>query len=149
MMTARRHPVRPRVLVVDDDEGTRRFVNRVLQDAGYETAVAGDGLEALAVAQQFEPVDLVVTDLAMPGMNGDELARRLRRMEPRLKVLYLTGFSDRLFETRPCLWEDEAYLDKPCSATALLQAVSLLVHGRLEGLAHRSGEPPSVIDTAA
>ena len=122
---------RPRALVVDDDEATRRFVNRVLRDGGYDTAVAGDGLDALAVAEQFQPVDILVTDLAMPAMNGDELARRMRKQEPALKVLYLTGFSDRLFEDRPCLWEDEAFLDKPCKASALVQAVSLLACGQL------------------
>lgn len=120
-----------RVLVVDDDEATRRFVGRVLRDAGYEVAVAEDGLEAIAVAQHAEPIDVVVTDLLMPSMNGDELVRRLRKMQPALKVLYLTGFSDRLFEERTCLWEDEAYLDKPCRASALLEAVALLVCGRL------------------
>ena len=128
---------RPRALVVDDDEAARRFVNRVLRDAGYDTAVAGDGLEALAVAEHFQPVDILVTDLAMPAMNGDELARRLRKLEPGLKVLYLTGFSDKLFEERPSLWEDEAFLDKPCKATALVQAVSLLACGQL----HLPGQP--------
>lgn len=47
----------------------------------------------------------------MPQMAGDELARRLRQSEPSLKVLYLTGFSDRLFKERVTLWEDEAFLD--------------------------------------
>ena len=61
----------------------------------------------------------------MPEMTGDELGRRLRSSEPRLKVLHLTGFSDRLFKEKATLWEDEAYLDKPCSPKGLLQAVSL------------------------
>ncbi len=129
-------PRRVRVLVVDDDEPTRRYVDRVLRDAGFETATAGDGLEALAVAQEFTGIDLLLTDVVMPSMAGDELARRLRKMEPALKVLYLTGHSDVLFEDRPCLWEDEAYLDKPCRATALLQAVSLLQVGRLTTPGH-------------
>lgn len=125
-------PDRPlRVLVVDDDSLTRRFVDRVLREAGFETAVAEDGPEAMTVAESFQPLDLVLTDLMMPDMNGDELARRLRTTEPGLKVLYLTGYSDLLFRERQTLWEDEAYLEKPCSATGLLEAVSLLSHGRL------------------
>jgi DNA-binding response OmpR family regulator len=65
-------------------------------------------------------------------MTGDELARRLRQNEPGLKVLYLTGFSDHLFKEKVTLWEDEAYLDKPCSVKGLLEAVSLLLTGRFE-----------------
>lgn len=120
-----------RVMVVDDDEATRRFVERVLRDAGFDTAAAADGLEALVLAREGAPLDLVLTDVMMPGMTGDELARRLRKIEPTVKVLYLTGHSDELFKDRSSLWEDEAYLDKPCSATSLLQAVSLLTTGRL------------------
>ena len=126
-----------RILIVDDDTLTRRFVDRVLREAGFETAVAEGGVEAIAVAQDFQPVDLVLTDLMMPGMSGDELARRLRKVDPGLKVLYLTGYSDLLFRERPALWEDEAYLEKPCSATGLLQAVSLLSCGRLSAPGQR------------
>ena len=75
--------------------------------------------------------------------SGDELARRLRKLEPGLKVLYLTGFSDRLFEERPSLWEDEAFLDKPCKATALVQAVSLLACGQLHLPDHAPSPPGS------
>lgn len=133
-------PGRPlRVLVVDDDTLTRRFVDRVLREAGFETAVAESGAEAMAVAESFQPLDLVLTDLMMPGMSGDELARRLRTTEPNLKVLYLTGYSDLLFRERQTLWEDEAYLEKPCSPNGLLEAVSLLSCGRLEAPAPASG----------
>ena len=62
----------------------------------------------------------------MPQMTGDELARRLRHDEPSVKVLYLTGFSDQLFNEKFTLWQDEAYLDKPCTIEGLLEAVSLL-----------------------
>ena len=68
----------------------------------------------------------------MPQMTGDELARRLRQTEPALKVLYLTGFSDRLFKEKVTLWQDEAFLDKPCSVKGLLEAVSLLLFGRFD-----------------
>ena len=126
-------PKRPtRVLIVDDEEPIRRFVERVLAEAGYVTTVAGDGADAVAIAQNEPMFDVLVTDLVMPQMSGDELARRLRLNEPSLKVLYLTGFSDRLFKEKATLWEDEAFLEKPCSVKGLLQAVSLLASGRLE-----------------
>src|SRR5439155_12754853 len=95
-----------RILVVDDEEPVRRLVDRMLSDAGYRPVIASDGPEAidLAATQTF---DLLVTDLMMPQMNGDELARRLRQKEPSLKVLYLTGFSDRLFKEKVTLLGDE------------------------------------------
>jgi len=122
-----------RVLIVDDEVEIREFVERALRQAGYHTAVAADGPEALALASTQESFDLLVTDLRMPAMTGDELARRMHLHEPDLKVLYLTGYADRLFKEKMVLWEDEAFLDKPCSVKGLLQAVSLLVFGKLDG----------------
>jgi two-component system, cell cycle sensor histidine kinase and response regulator CckA len=125
-------PAPIKVLIVDDEEGVLKFVGRVLSDAGYETTLANDGADAIRLAAEHGPFEILVTDLMMPEMTGDELGRRLRSSEPRLKVLYLTGFSDRLFKEKATLWEDEAYLDKPCSPKGLLQAVSLLAYGRFE-----------------
>ena len=131
--TATQTPARPmRVLVVDDEEPVRKFVDRVLQKAGYETSVASDGPDALEIAQKVRPLDILVTDLMMPLMAGDELARRLRQSEPALKVLYLTAYSDRLFKERSTLWQDEAFLEKPCSVKGLVEAVSLLRSGRID-----------------
>jgi two-component system, cell cycle sensor histidine kinase and response regulator CckA len=135
-----------RVLVVDDEEPIRKFVDRVLREAGYVTATASDGPEAIDVARTFQPLDLLLTDVMMPQMAGDELARRLRQAEPGLKVLYLTGFSDSLFKERLTLWKDEAFLDKPCSVGGLLQAVSLLTLGRLP--APKSARPGRVAASA-
>ena len=120
------------VLIVDDEEPVRRFVDRVLREANYRTTLASDGADAIKVAAEHEPFDILVTDLMMPRMTGDELARRLRQNDPRMKVLYLTGFSDSLFKEKVTLWQDEAYLDKPCSVKGLLQAVSLLLFGHFE-----------------
>jgi CheY-like chemotaxis protein len=120
------------VLVVDDEEPVRRFVDRVLREANYRTTLASDGADAIKVAAEHGPFDILVTDLMMPQMTGDELARRLRQTDPGLKVLYLTGFADSLFKEKVTLWQDEAYLDKPCSVKGLLQAVSLLLFGHFE-----------------
>ena len=128
----RKAVVPKRVLIVDDEELVRRFVDRILTDAGYQTTVACDGPDALRAAAQPGTFDLVVTDLMMPHMNGDELARRLRQSDPGLKILYLTGFSDHLFKEKVMLWEDEAFLDKPCSLDGLRQAVALMLTGTLE-----------------
>jgi FixJ family two-component response regulator len=74
-----------------------------------------------------------LTDVVMPEMTGAELARRLRHDDPLLKVLYLTGYTDRLFTEKGTLWEGESFLEKPCSAAALLQAVSVAVSGSTVG----------------
>ena len=93
----------PRVLVVDDEAAILSFAGRVLRDAGYEVALASDGPEALRIiAEQQRAFDVFVIDVQMPHMRGDELARRIRQAQPDAKVLYFTGFSDRLFDERTC-----------------------------------------------
>ena len=62
-----------RILIVDDEEPVRRFVERVLRDAGYATTLAADGPEAIAAADKMEQIDILVTDVMMPAMQGDEL----------------------------------------------------------------------------
>src|SRR5687768_13600214 len=89
-------PKRGHVLIVDDETSARDFLDLVLRDAGYVTARAMNGQEALEIAEQFGPFDLLVTDEMMPRMEGHVLAERLRAREPWLKVLYLTGYSDHL-----------------------------------------------------
>jgi len=121
-----------RVLVVDDEEPIRAFVQRVLSEAGHQPVLAVDGQDALAVAKAQGPFELLLTDVNMPNLMGDELARQLRQDDPALKVLYLTGCSDLLFKEKLTLWEDEAYLDKPCSVRGLLEAISLLAFGRVK-----------------
>ncbi len=120
------------VLIVDDEEPVRKFVERVLREAGYATTTAADGPEAIETASKMAALDILLTDVMMPQMGGEELARRLRQNEPALKVLYLTGFSDRLFTEKVTLWEDEAFLEKPCSVKGLLQALSLLLFGQID-----------------
>ncbi len=122
-----------RVLVVDDEAPIRTFTARVLRDVGYVTAVAANGTDALRIAEEEAPFDLFLLDVTMPGMRGDELARRLRQDSPDAKVLYLTGFSDRLFEKRSVLWEGEAFVEKPVTPQGLREAVSLILFGHTDG----------------
>jgi CheY-like chemotaxis protein len=118
-----------RVMAVDDEPAIRAFVARVLTRPNHAVTIAVDGADALDQARRHGPFDLLVTDLMMPGMRGDELARRLRQQWPDLKVLYFTGFSQQLFEQRAQLWHDEAFLEKPASLQGLREAVSLLLEG--------------------
>ena len=125
--TPARRPAR--VLVVDDDDLFRVFVARVLQDGGYDTTVARDGEEALAIAANAPAFDLLLTDEMMPCIPGHQLARYMRSKQPDIKVLYVTGYSDHLFKEKQSLWADEAFLEKPCGPAAILEAASLLING--------------------
>jgi len=134
-------PANPRLLVVDDDPGIRAFLMRSLALVECVPIVATNGPEALELFDKIAPIDLLLSDLMMPGMNGLELGRRLQQNNPDLKILYLTGHSDALFEERPLLGANEAFVDKPISSAGLHQAISLALYGHLTGLVRR-GEAP-------
>ena len=124
----------PRVLVVDDEPAIRALANRTLRSAGYEVVTAADGVEGLDVDEhQPQPFDVFLLDVRMPNMTGDELAQRLRRRHPDCKVLYFTGFADQLFDTKSPLWDNESFIEKPATPTALLEAVSMLLYGHTHG----------------
>lgn len=131
----RRENRRPLALVVDDEANTRRVARRMLEHAGYDVIEAFNGEDALRFADPQLPIDILVADVQMPVMNGDEMARRFRAVQPELKVLYVTGFAEQLFEHRPLLRQGEAFLDKPFSCRGLVEAVSLLLFGRLDQMA--------------
>ena len=127
---SQRHPPPSavRILVVDDEPTVVEFAQRVLETAGYGIMTATSGDAAIEICAKHGMPDLLLTDMKMPRMDGDELASTLRQTEPDLKVLYLTGFADLLFKNKEMLWDGEAYLEKPCSIVGLLEAVSLLLY---------------------
>jgi two-component system cell cycle sensor histidine kinase/response regulator CckA len=118
------------ILAVDDEPGVLALVRRCLDDERVLLTQAGSGSDALSQLEQHPAIDLLITDLRMPEMEGDELARRVRVRDPDLKVLYLTSHADRLFEAKPQLWAAEAYLDKPFTREGLREAIALLLYGR-------------------
>jgi len=82
-----------RVLVVDDEEAARKGLQKLLTLDGYRVETAQDGADALAKAEHFSP-DVVVTDLKMPGMNGQQLLERMHHQDPELPVIVVTAFGD-------------------------------------------------------
>ena len=122
-------PRRGTVLVVDDEPGVRALARRILEGGGYGVVEAGDGAEALKMIGGKERIDFLMADLDMPVMRGEEMAKKIRRLRPDLKVLYVTAHSEQLFKERPELIEGEAFLDKPFTVRGLLEAVSLLKSG--------------------
>jgi DNA-binding NtrC family response regulator len=131
----------PRLLVVDDEASVREFLERALQTAAYDVVVASDGAKALELVDRRGPFDGFVVDVVMPGMSGRELGQALRRVDPDAKILYCTGFSDKLFGEKTTLGAHEAFVEKPLTINGLLEAVSLLLHGDLRRAdkARRSG----------
>jgi two-component system cell cycle sensor histidine kinase/response regulator CckA len=120
-----------KVLIADDEPGMRELVRRFLGPSRFEIIEAASGKEALAAAPDAKKLDLLITDEMMPEMEGHELSRRMRQQNPDLRVLYLTGHSDHLFDKKERMWDLEAYLDKPFSQKSLNEAVALLMTGRL------------------
>lgn len=120
------------VLIVDDLAPMRQIERRILEKAGYLVMEASDGPAAIALLDDDRRLDLLVADLEMPDLLGDEMARRIRAKRPDLKVLFVTGHADRLFAEQPVLWEGQAFLEKPFTAGGLLEAVSLLLNGTLQ-----------------
>ena len=134
MFGSLRHKITSRrtvVLVVDDEREVREIEQAMLGQAGYEVIAAENGAHALSLVVEGQPVDIVVADLMMPEMDGTEMARQLRVVRPDVKVLFVTGYSDHLFEDHPWLWADVAFLDKPFTMNGLLEAVSTLLSGHV------------------
>ena len=119
------------VAVVDDDPMMLDVLSRILQRENYDLVMASGGLEIIQKLADHEGIDLLVTDYAMPGMQGRELADHVRERFPTVKVLYQTGFSDMLFENRVELEEGAAFLEKPFTARGLREAARLVLFGSI------------------
>lgn len=119
---------RVRVLVVDDEEGLRDLVCRTLREEGYLTLEAAHGAEALELVERAsEPVDLVVTDVVMPGMDGRELGRRLGQSRPSLPILYMSAYDVNDIFQRGSQPGSAPFLQKPFPRDGLLTTVQRLL----------------------
>jgi CheY-like chemotaxis protein len=116
---ARQPEPRP-VLVVDDDEATRRAERAVLHDNGFRVVEARDGAEALWFIQH-DPPAVVILDVQMPGVDGPSFARELRMSLRRVPLVILTGAPDPRHEADRC--NAEAYLAKPFDSRELVSVV--------------------------
>jgi len=130
-LTMRKEKPLTTVLVVDDEAAIRKIERSTLEAGGYHVTEASSGTEAIELLSHGAPLDLLIADLDMPELTGDEMVRRIRAARPELKVLYVTGHIDLVMDARP-LWEGEAFLEKPFNQTGLLEAVALLLHGTLK-----------------
>jgi two-component system, cell cycle sensor histidine kinase and response regulator CckA len=125
-------PVAPEattVLVVEDEDVIRSLVDQVLRSEGYEVVLASDGAEAMELAGSTR-VDVLLTDLTMPGIGGHELAARLRADRPELKVMFMSGYADGAEFSTSALPPRTAFLEKPFTFTLLTERVRELVRSR-------------------
>ena len=111
-----------RVLVVDDDPSVREFLCFLLEQQGYEVTQAGTGREAIALVKA-SPVDLLVTDLVMPEIEGLETIQTLRKLQPELLIIAISGYQDGRFLTIASKLGSSATLAKPFSPREFLETV--------------------------
>jgi CheY-like chemotaxis protein len=116
------------VLVVDDEQGLRDLVCRTLRAEGYKTLEATHGGEALEIVESGpETIDLVVTDVVMPGMDGRELGRRLARSRPTLPILYMSAYEVNDIFQRGSPTLSAPFLQKPFPRDGLISSVEQLL----------------------
>ena len=130
------------VLLVEDQEEVRKYVVAILESYGYRVLEATDGDQASVIAQKHDgSIDLLLTDVIMPGMNGKDLADQIRRSRPKLKVIFMSGYPADMIARRGVLEQDVAYLPKPFNpdslATKVREVLSRPAHPRPKRLRHK------------
>ena len=125
-------PVRPGavILLVEDEPAVRGAARRILAGSGYEVLEATDAHVALELdAARRGPIDLLVSDIVMPGLSGRELARRLRERRPQLQVMYMSGYAEDAATGTSDF--DGPLLTKPFARRPLLEMVNRVLGGAL------------------
>jgi CheY-like chemotaxis protein len=111
------------VLLVEDDSALRKLNATLLEDLGYTVMQAGSGPEAVKLVSLHRgTLDVLITDVIMPGMNGKQLSQRLTELRPDLKVLFVSGYTDTVFGSE-LLADGSKFLQKPFSAPVLAKKV--------------------------
>jgi signal transduction histidine kinase/HAMP domain-containing protein/ActR/RegA family two-component response regulator len=119
------------VLVAEDEEGVRGVVTRILSRNGYTVLAASSGSEALDLfTRQTDAIDIVLTDVIMPGMSGKDLTDRIGELQPGVPILYMSGYEDSTISRHGVL-EGKGYLRKPFTATELLREIQRTLESSL------------------
>ena len=117
-------------MLVEDEGAVRRLTRRVLEARGYRVLEAAHGGDALQlVLAHPDPIDLLITDIVMPGMSGQELAQRLLAMRPGIRVLYVSGYNDDAIRHHGALGAGTAFLQKPFTPDTLAAKISEVLRG--------------------
>ncbi|MEQ8826050.1 MAG: response regulator [Filomicrobium sp.] len=115
-----------RILLAEDDESMRSFLERALMRAGYEVVSFNNGVEAFNRLKE-EPFSLLLTDIVMPQMDGIELARRASEIDPELKIMFITGFAAVTLNNASEAPNDARVLSKPFHLKDLVDEVERLL----------------------
>lgn len=115
-----------RILVVEDQPEIRTLVEKMLKKMGYSVTAASGGLEALSIINCGDPFDLLFTDVIMPGgMNGHQLAEEVKKVDPRIRVLYTSGYAAYAFENLDVEEQENLkIIRKPYRSVDLKEALS-------------------------
>jgi signal transduction histidine kinase/CheY-like chemotaxis protein len=123
-------PVTETVLLVEDDSQVRSLARKILVRLGYRVLEAESADEALNILSDEEgPLDLLLTDIVMPGMNGIELARRVRSIRPGVRVLFMSGYTDNAVTEQGILGAGAPFLQKPFTSAILARMVREVLRG--------------------
>lgn len=118
------------ILLVEDEEPLRKLALGALQRLGYTVLAASGGDEALQMAAQCAgQIDVLLTDVIMPGMNGRQTAEALQAIRPTVKVLFMSGYSDQILAQRGCLAPGIDLLEKPFSKETLARRLRRVIEG--------------------
>jgi len=121
----RTHPTGETILVVEDEELVRDVARRILTQHGYQVLVAASGADAFVLTDAHAGViDLLLTDVVMPGVTGREVAARMSDARPEIRVLYMSGYPDSLIASRGVIEQGINLLSKPFKAVDLVERVS-------------------------
>ncbi|HKS95047.1 MAG TPA: response regulator, partial [Terriglobia bacterium] len=127
----RKHSGSETILLVEDEDQVRTLLVKVLRNLGYHVIEAPYGDEALTTAKRYEKsIHLMLTDLAMPRMNGQELAHQLKHVHPETKVLLMTGYAGNKVGSTAILDGSTAFINKPFTPDALGQKIREILDSR-------------------
>ena len=127
-MTSPPTPDKRTILLVDDEASVRAIVVRILRRAKYNVLEAEDGEAALRIAESHPgTIDLLITDMFMPGLRGPEVAQKLAQTCPGLRVLFMSGYADQ--DLRTGVPAGANFLNKPFSGADLAKAVEAVLQG--------------------
>jgi two-component system cell cycle sensor histidine kinase/response regulator CckA len=118
------------ILLVEDEKAVRGLALQTFQSNGYQVLTAADGRDAMLVAEEFRgPIDLLMTDVVMPGMGGRQLAESLRSAFPKMKVLYTSGYTDDTVVRQGIFRKEVTFLQKPYTPLSLTRNVRAVLDG--------------------
>jgi two-component system cell cycle sensor histidine kinase/response regulator CckA len=117
------------VLLVEDEDAVRTVTRRILERDGFRVLEARSGIEGMAAARSStSPIDLLITDVLLPDIGGGEVAREIVRVQPQIRVLYLSGFSNETLADQGIAAAPANFIQKPFSSEVLRERIRSLLN---------------------